>query len=49
MMERGKLALDQPAEEILPFLKDTQVLDGFDAEGKPRLRPRRGTNTCGIS
>jgi methyl acetate hydrolase len=45
MMERGKLALDQPAEEILPFLKDTQVLDGFDAEGKPRLRPRRGTIT----
>jgi len=45
MMERGKLALDQPAEEILPFLKDTQVLDGFDAEGNPRLRPRRGTIT----
>jgi methyl acetate hydrolase len=37
-VEQGKLALDQPAKEILPFLAETQVLDGFDSAGKPILR-----------
>jgi methyl acetate hydrolase len=40
-VERGKLALDQPAGEIMPELADPQVLDGFDTDGKPRLRPAR--------
>jgi CubicO group peptidase (beta-lactamase class C family) len=40
-VEAGKLALDQPAGEIMPELADPQVLEGFDAEGKPRLRPAR--------
>jgi methyl acetate hydrolase len=40
-VERGKLALDQPAGEIVPGLADPQVLDGFGADGKPRLRPAR--------
>lgn len=40
-VERGRLALDQPAGEIVPGLADPQVLEGFDAEGKPRLRPAR--------
>ncbi len=40
-VERGQLSLDQPAGEIIPDLADPQVLDGFDAAGKPRLRPAR--------
>ncbi len=40
-VERGKLALDQPAGEIVPQLAEPQVLEGFDADGKPRLRPAR--------
>ena len=38
MVEQGKLSLDQPAKEILPFLADTQVLTGFDAKDNPILR-----------
>jgi methyl acetate hydrolase len=45
LVEQGKIGLDQPAEEILPFLKGRLVLDGFDAAGKPILRPARGTIT----
>ena len=45
LVEQGKIGLDQPAEEILPFLKGRQVLDRFDAAGKPILRPARGTIT----
>jgi len=40
-VERGRLALDQPAGEIVSGLADPQVLEGFDAEGNPRLRPAR--------
>ena len=40
-VERGQLALDQPAGEIMPELAEPQVLEGFDADGKPRLRPAR--------
>lgn len=40
-VEQGKLALDQPAGEIMPELAELQVLDGFDAAGKPMLRPAR--------
>jgi len=39
MVEQGKLKLDQPASEILPDLASAQVLEGFDATGKPQLRP----------
>ena len=45
MVEQGKLALDQPAGEILPFLANPQVLLGFDDKGKPILRAARGTVT----
>lgn len=45
LVEQGKIGLDQPAEEILPFLAGRQVLDGFDAAGKPILRPAQGTIT----
>ena len=39
LIERGRLALEQPAAEILPQLAHPQVLEGFDATGQPRLRP----------
>src|ERR1700761_3130616 len=45
MVQQGKLSLDQPAQEILPMLNETKVLDGFDASGQPILRAPRGTIT----
>src|SRR5262249_54332963 len=42
LVERGKLSLDRPAREVVASLGAAQVLDGFDAAGKPRLRaPKR--------
>jgi CubicO group peptidase (beta-lactamase class C family) len=38
LVEQGKLSLDQPAREILPFLADTKVLLGFDANDIPIVR-----------
>jgi methyl acetate hydrolase len=38
LVEQGKLSLDQPAKEILPFLADTKVLLGFDSQDNPILR-----------
>jgi len=40
LVEQGKLALDQPAREILPLLGKVQVLTGFDANGAV-MRPAR--------
>ena len=37
-VERGILELDQPAGQILPWLDEVQVLEGFDRSG-PILRP----------
>jgi CubicO group peptidase (beta-lactamase class C family) len=45
LTEQGKLSLDQPAREILPFLAETKVLDGFDAAGQPVLRAPRSDVT----
>jgi CubicO group peptidase (beta-lactamase class C family) len=39
MVEQGKLSLHDPASKIVPELKTIQVLEGFDADGKPKLRP----------
>jgi len=44
-VERGLLALDQPAGEILPQLAEPQVLQGFDTAGEPVLRPARSKIT----
>src|SRR5262249_897451 len=38
-----KVMLDDPMAKHLPVLADLQVLDGFDAAGKPILRAPRGT------
>jgi CubicO group peptidase (beta-lactamase class C family) len=45
LTEQGKLSLDQPAREVLPWLAGTQVLDGFDASGRPVLRAPRAAIT----
>jgi len=41
MVERGKLSLDGDLAAILPELGRAQVLEGFDANGSPRLRQSR--------
>ena len=38
-VEEDKLDLDAPAKNYAPDIGQLQVLDGFDAAGKPRLRP----------
>lgn len=46
LVESGDLDLDAPAEEYAPGLAGTQVLDGFDSDGKPVLRaPKREITT----
>ncbi len=39
MVEEGVMELDAPAAEVCPELADVGVLDGFDVDGAPRLRP----------
>ena len=41
LVEQGKLTLDEPVSKYLPQLGTLEVLEGFDADGKPRLRPAR--------
>ncbi|MBN2123886.1 MAG: beta-lactamase family protein [Deltaproteobacteria bacterium] len=41
LMERGKIKLEQDASDIIPELASPKVLEGFDASGKPRLRPAK--------
>jgi CubicO group peptidase (beta-lactamase class C family) len=41
LVERGLLELDAPLGDLLPGLAAPNVLEGFDAEGAPRLRPAR--------
>ena len=57
LVEQGKLSLERPAGDVVPDLAATKVLDGFEANGSPRLRaPRRPitlrdllTHTAGFS
>jgi methyl acetate hydrolase len=39
LVERGKLKLDEPVARHLPELGKLDVIQGFDATGKPILRP----------
>ncbi len=39
LVEEGEISLDHPAKEYAPEIADIQVLEGFDADGEPRLRP----------
>ncbi|MDH5538786.1 MAG: beta-lactamase family protein [Rhizobacter sp.] len=41
LMDRGKLKAETPVAEILPEFAEKQVLDGFNADGSPRMRPPR--------
>jgi methyl acetate hydrolase len=42
LVEQGKLSLDDDIAGVLPELGRAQVLEGFDADGAPRLRaPKR--------
>ena len=41
LVEQGKLSLDEPIGKLLPDLASPQVLEGFDANGEPKLRPAR--------
>src|SRR3954463_5754773 len=38
LVEQGKLSLDEPVGKLLPDLAVPQVLEGFDANGEPKLR-----------
>src|SRR6202048_4887108 len=38
LVEQGKLSLDEPIGKVLPDLATPQVLEGFDAQGEPKLR-----------
>ena len=38
LVEQGKLSLDAPIGKVLPDLASPQVLEGFDANGEPKLR-----------
>lgn len=37
-VERGQLSLDAPVYDILPELRDREILVGFDGDGKPKLK-----------
>lgn len=39
LVEEGRLDLDAPARDYLPMIGEQQVLEGFDSDGSPRLRP----------
>lgn len=41
LIDRGALSPDTPVAEVLPEFGRLQVLEGFDADGKPRLRAPR--------
>ncbi|MGO8912395.1 MAG: serine hydrolase domain-containing protein [Bradyrhizobium sp.] len=45
LVEQGKLSLDAPIGKLLPDLAAPQVLEGFDANGEPKLRPAKTTIT----
>src|SRR5215471_6883994 len=38
LIEQGRLRLDQKASDILPQLASPKLLEGFGADGTPRLR-----------
>ena len=57
LVEKGKLPLDAPAASVCPEIDELRVIDGFGADGKPKLRKPRSrmtlrqmlTHTCGSS
>ena len=47
LVEERALGLDDPAKEYAPEISDIQVLEGFDADGEPRVRPPKSDVTVG--
>lgn len=47
LVEEGKIKLDDPVKTYVPDIADIQVLDGFDADGEPKLRPPKSAVTVG--
>src|SRR3954468_2101964 len=45
LVEQGKLSLEVPVGSVLPDLASPQVLEGFDADGEPELRPAKNPIT----
>jgi methyl acetate hydrolase len=45
LVEEGRLSLDAPIGALLPALAAPQVLEGFGADGAPKLRPARSAVT----
>src|SRR3979490_2842192 len=45
LVEQGKLSLEGPIGKLLPDLAAPQVLEGFDANGEPKLRPAKNPIT----
>ena len=45
LVEQGKLSLEDPIGKLLPDLASPQVLEGFDPNGEPKLRPAKGPIT----
>ncbi len=45
LVEEGVLGLDDPAKEYVPEISEIQVLEGFDDDGEPRVRPPRSDIT----
>jgi methyl acetate hydrolase len=41
LVEQGKVGLNQPLGDLVPDLANLEVLEGFDADGAPRLRPAK--------
>ncbi len=39
LVEQGKLELDGPASAVIPYLGEVGVLEGFDGDGQPKMRP----------
>jgi len=39
LVEQGRVKLDEPVSRILPQLAKLEVLDGFDKNGEPKMRP----------
>ena len=45
LVEQGRLDLDADLGTVLPALAEPKVLEGFDDEGAPKLRPANGAVT----
>jgi len=45
LVEEGRIGLHDPAKDYVPEIADIAVLEGFDADGEPQLRPPKSDIT----